>query len=224
MPRNNSEVEWELADVDLRIAGLEDYIKRHPARKLIYLVKKGGKRKGEVLDITVKQYKELTGKSFVPRTSLTPDKKHVYWYDALDSVVSEYGYKTTDELGQAIEQLHKSMREVEDLKKQRNYLIIELGEEKMPKVKAKPEVKRKAKVIAKPKRKPALAYDKKRISVDGKVTAYEITRGKEKVGYLVAFPPTYGIYPNAKGLNIRQAPLAGAKSVKKAREKAKEVL
>jgi len=212
-------IEYELADLDLRIAGLKVYTESSRARKLIPIIKRSSYHKGEVYDLTPAQFKQLTGHS--PKKAVLRKGK-VPWEYALDDIATELGYRSSDELKEAIEDVAEKRLQLEELKKEREYRLRELEEVKAKEAKrakkASPPVKEKK------RRKVTLTYSKKRLAIDGKVTAYEVTAGKEKVGYIVAFPPSYGIYPSANGLDIRRTPVGGAKSVKKAKEIAKEKL
>ena len=208
---NNREgLEYKLAEVEAKIEGLEEYTKSERARKLVSVVKRSGAYKGEVTDLTPKQYRTLMGKP--ARKAIINRKGKVPWEYSFDELATELGYSSDETLKKAVEDQVKKRHQLENLKAQSSRLQEELRT--MPK-----EVAKEKKL-----RKVALKFDKRRIEVDGKVTAYQITAGKEIVGYLVAFPPSYGVYESANGLNIRQRPVGGAKSVKKAKEIAKKQL
>lgn len=87
-----------------------DYVQYEPASKLVRLVKTSGKRKGEISNLTIRQYKELTGKCYVPDTILTPDKQHVRWEYSLDDVASELGYQDGEHLRETIEYIAEARR------------------------------------------------------------------------------------------------------------------
>lgn len=213
-------IEYELADLDLRIAGLKEYIETSRARKLISIIKKSSYHKGEVYDLTLKQYRRLFGRE--PRKAVIRRGK-VPWEYCLDQLATEAGIKENGQvLKEGIEDIAEKRHELEELQKKREYTLRELKE-----VKAK-EAKKVKKVLPPVKerkpRKIGLTYQKKRLAVDGKVTVYEVMSGKQRVGYIAAFPPTYGIYESANGLDIRRVPIGVAKSVKRAKEIAKEKL
>ena len=88
--------------------GLQEYIASEPASKLTGLLKRTGWYKGELSNLTIKQYKDLTGKTYVKPNILTPDKKHVRWEYALDEIATEYGYESGDALKEAIERIGKA--------------------------------------------------------------------------------------------------------------------
>ena len=216
MAKNNQrEIEYKLASVEAEIEGLKEFIETEKARKLVPVVRRTGGYKGEVIDLTPRQYRQLTGK--IARSAILRRGK-VPWEYALDELAKDLGYPSDESLKKAIEDLVKKQRRLERLKHEGHLLREEL---KMPK---KEEPKRVKVPVRERVLKPALKFDKKRINIDGKVTAHQITSGKKVVGYIVAFPPTYGIYETANGLDIRKRPLGGTRSVKKAKEIAKEKL
>ncbi|KKN70399.1 hypothetical protein LCGC14_0430940 [marine sediment metagenome] len=85
-------------EVAAEIEGHEDTIRNSNLQRLLPVWKRMQRRKDQPSDLTIKEYKDFTGKSEVPPTSLTRDKKHVIWTDALDSVVTEFGYETVEDL------------------------------------------------------------------------------------------------------------------------------
>ena len=102
-------------EAQAELAGLKEWITTEPARKLVDLIKKTGKLKAEVGDLTIKQFKDLTGFETVPANMLTADKKHVKWEGALDYIAPELGYKTAQELKDAIENANKSLNRIKEL-------------------------------------------------------------------------------------------------------------
>lgn len=104
----------EVAMIDAELGGLREWLATEPAGKLIGLIKKTGWYKGEVSNLTLRQYRELTGKT--PSASiLTPDKKHVRWEYALDDVATEMGYGSGDELKVAIERAGEASTRIASL-------------------------------------------------------------------------------------------------------------
>jgi len=71
------EVGREVFEAREEIAGLREYLVTEPAARLTRFVKRVGRMKGELPDITIQQYKDMTGKTTVRENILTPDKKHV---------------------------------------------------------------------------------------------------------------------------------------------------
>ena len=126
VPRVREEVAIELDEVTAEIEGLTSYLGTEPARKLIDIIKKAGKRKGEIANLTIRQYKELTGKETVPPSILTEDKKHVMWEYALDDAATELGYKSGEELRYTIEQTGEAHARLSELRAQKEALTSEL--------------------------------------------------------------------------------------------------
>jgi len=93
----------ELMELEAEIAGLREWIAFEPAAKLKDLVKRVGWYKGEISNLTVRQYKLLKGGRTPPKSILTEDGKHVRWEYALDDVATEMGYASGEELKYAVE-------------------------------------------------------------------------------------------------------------------------
>ncbi len=100
--------------MEAELAGLRDWVENEPARALRVLIKRAGWYKGEVKNLTLKQYKDLTGKA--PKASiLTPDKKHVKWEYAIDDAATEMGYADGEALKEAIERVGTTFERIEAL-------------------------------------------------------------------------------------------------------------
>lgn len=127
VPRVREDVAVELDAVTAEIEGLNSYLATEPARKLISIIKRAGKRKGKIANLTIRQYKELIGKETVSPTMLTPDKKHVVWEYALDDTATELGYRSGEELRYAIEQAGEAYTRLAELSSQRASLAAELA-------------------------------------------------------------------------------------------------
>jgi len=94
--------EKEAYEAQEELEGTQATLESHPARDLTSLIKKTGKMKGELSNLTIAQYKKLTGKSTVPKSILTLDGKHVKWEYALDSLATERGYESGEALREGI--------------------------------------------------------------------------------------------------------------------------
>jgi len=198
----------ELAEVEFQIGGIKDHISDTRAKKLISVIKRTSYHKGEVYDLTPTQYRRFFGKE--PKKVIIRRGK-IPWEYCLDELATELGYRDEEQLKKAIEDVAKQRKRLQELEAEQAGLLTEIAEMK-------------GKESAKTSKKAALRFAKKRILIDGKVTAYQITSGKATVGYIVAFPPTYGIYESSNGLDIRKKAIAGHKSIKKAKETARQVL
>lgn len=199
-PTNNDrrELEYELAELDAKVEGLKEYTSTERARKLVAIIRRTGAYKGEIVDLTPRQYRNLTGK-IASKASLNIKGK-IPWEYALDELAEDLGYRSEEVLKHAVEDVGKRLRELEQLRARRDRLLGEL--KKMPTK----------------KRLPALAFKKKRLQVNGRANAYEIRSGRFLVGYILAFPPTYGVYRSLNGLDIRERPIGGATSLEKAKD------
>ncbi len=206
-PNNNNgaKLAIQLTNVNAEIDELEHYLKGEKAKRLVSVVRKSGWYKGEIVDLTPKQFRDLLG--YTPKQA-SIRKGKVPWEYCFDQLATELKYPSDEALKKAVESVIKTTRQIDRLKAEKNILESE--------IKAMPK--------AKEPRAAGVKFEKKRIAVDGKVTAYEITSGKQRLGYIVAFPPTYGIYPSTNGLDIRKAAIGGARSIKKAKEVAKKEL
>lgn len=105
----------EIYQMEQELAGLKEWLSTEPAVKLVGLIKKTGWHKGEVSNLTLKQYRDLTGKTEISPNILTKDKRHVRWEYALDDAATELGYRTGEELKTAIEQAGEAQTRVKQL-------------------------------------------------------------------------------------------------------------
>lgn len=203
---NNNNGRKELAEAEVKLEYLKEQLATDRARKLVPIIKRSGWYKGEVLDLTPNQFRKFIG--YAPKKAVIRKGK-VPWEYALDQLATELGYKSDEDLRKAIESVGKAKHQAEELERK-----IRILEEEMAM----------AKVKEKEPRKVAVKFERKRIVINGRVSAYQVTRGKDTLGYIVAFPPSYGIYPSKNGLSLEITPVGGAKSIKKAKEIAKEKL
>jgi len=115
VPAKVSEQADEVMRLEEELAGLQEWITTEPAATLRSFIKRTGWYKGEVKNLTLKQYQDLTGKA--PRANiLTPDKKHVKWEYALDDAATEMGYADGEALKVAIEQAGRSFERIDALR------------------------------------------------------------------------------------------------------------
>lgn len=107
-------------EIQVELQALQEVQRQNKARKLIKYIKRTGKHKGELVDLTPRQYKEITGKA--PRPSIINSKtKKVPWHLALDIIASERGYRSDEELKYAIEEALENERRITQLKKELSY-------------------------------------------------------------------------------------------------------
>ncbi len=105
----SEEAAWE-------IPALQEYIASHPARDMVKYIPLSGIYKGEMQDLTLKQYAELSGGRAIRPNILTPDKKHVKWEYVLDQFASERGYPDGEALKDGIDDLKKARDRLSELK------------------------------------------------------------------------------------------------------------
>jgi len=104
-----------LDEMEAELAGLKESLSTEPAAKLVNLVKKLGEYKGEITDFTLKQYRDITGKTDIEPSILTKDKKHVRWEYALDELAEDMGYESEEALKKAIEGAVKTRARIREL-------------------------------------------------------------------------------------------------------------
>jgi len=104
----------EIMELEGELAGQKEWISTEPAAKLRNLIKKVGWYKGEVSNLTIAQYKKLTGKAPLANI-LTPDKKHVRWEYALEDPATEMGYASGEDLKYAIENSNEALARIKRL-------------------------------------------------------------------------------------------------------------
>jgi len=111
-------MEQEASNLSAEIEGLQEWLASDQSRKLVDLIKKTGWNKGEVGNLTLRQYRALTGKTTISPNIRTPDKKHVRWEYALDEVAEDMGYANDEELKAAIEQAGRGLRRIKTLQRE----------------------------------------------------------------------------------------------------------
>ena len=126
------EVGLRVSQMEAEAAGLREWLTTEPVTKLVNLIKKTGWYKGEVKNLTLKQYRDLTGKTEILPNILTADKKHVKWEYALDDIATEMGYESSDALKEAIERAGEARGRIAELE-------AELRVTEMPMLSTPPE-------------------------------------------------------------------------------------
>lgn len=117
--------EMRMAQLSMEQIGIKEYLASEPAAKLTNLIKKAGWYKGEISNLTIPQYQKLTGKETPLPNVLTPDKKHVRWEYVLDDVATEMGYKSSDELRDAIQNAGEMKAKLADIEYQLRMGVVE---------------------------------------------------------------------------------------------------
>ena len=107
----------EAYEAQAEAEGIKAYLATEPASRLTNLIKKTGWYKGEVKNLTLKQYRDLVGKA--PKANiLTKDKKHVKWEYALDDIATELGYVDGETLKTEIERAGEYQDRIKKLEAQ----------------------------------------------------------------------------------------------------------
>ncbi len=127
-PSSIEDLSNELMRVSAEAEGLRIYLASEPSRALINLIKTSGKMKGDLPNITIAQYKQLSGRESVPPTLLTQDRKHVRWEYALDDMATEMGYPDGEALREAILTSARDARRLSELTTLENRLAGEMAE------------------------------------------------------------------------------------------------
>jgi len=123
-----AEIQLQIDETQAEIEALAQTIKSSKIKKLLPIWHRIQRRKDQNPALTLKEYRDYTGKAGPPATSLTPDKKHVLWMDALDSVVTEYSYEDTEALMEGLNQLGDASVRLPKLRSELSYLRHELKE------------------------------------------------------------------------------------------------
>jgi len=117
-----AEIDLQIYETQAEIKALEETIKYSKLQKLLPIWHRIQRRKDQNPALTLKEYRDYTGKAGPPATSLTPDRKHVLWIDALDSVVTEYGYADTEALMEGLNQIGDASVRLPKLRSELSYL------------------------------------------------------------------------------------------------------
>lgn len=116
-------------EMQAEVGGLKEWLATEPATKLVSLIKRTGWYKGEISNLTVAQYKKLTGKSPLANI-LTADKKHVKWEYAIDDIATEMGFESGEALKEGIERAGETLAKIKEL--EREIKVTEIPKEKPP--------------------------------------------------------------------------------------------
>ncbi len=119
------EAQRKAYEAQAELEGLKEWLQSEPASKLTNLIKKIGWSKGEVKNLTLKQYRDLTGKTEIPPNILTEDKKHVRWEYSLDYIATEQGYESGEALKEAIEKTGNAQARIKELETEVARLPVE---------------------------------------------------------------------------------------------------
>lgn len=125
----------EKAQLAERIEVLRDEIKSSPVRRLLPLITRAGNYRGEIKYLTPKQYTKYFGGT--ARPSVVVNGK-IRWEHVLDQLASEYGYKSDEDLKEAIEKLGGQVAELKRLRGEKRSIREDIAT--VETTKPKPEV------------------------------------------------------------------------------------
>lgn len=111
----------QLAELEAEIDAVKESIRADPAGRLVKYVKRSGQFKGELIDFTKAQYRELIGKPPLP--AIVNEAGRVPWELAIDVIASELGFRDDEALKVAAERVVGRQRELEELQFQRQVLL-----------------------------------------------------------------------------------------------------
>lgn len=94
------ELQLSIDEIKSEIEALDSYLATSRVRDLINIITKSGAYKGEIKNLSLKQFRDLLGYE-APKAVRTDH--HVPWEYALDQLATERGYKSSDDLKEAIE-------------------------------------------------------------------------------------------------------------------------
>lgn len=117
---------------------IEESISQSNLNRLLPVWDRIQSRKDQKTDLTLKEYQEITGRSY-PAHPIKDKFGRIYvsWDDAIDNVASEYGYDTPEELYQGLEQLAGSRERIQEIDEDYEYTksrIAEIKQEMQPKI------------------------------------------------------------------------------------------
>ena len=134
------ELEQELIESEAEFEAKSEAMAGSRVADLTELVTKGGKMRGHLTGLTPKQYRKYIGREAPPDLLVKAKDattRKVQWDLVLDQLASERGYKSDEELRDAIEQAHDDKMALEKMKSGQRAIRQEIIE----KLKAEPEVK-----------------------------------------------------------------------------------
>jgi len=109
-----SELEKKEYELSSEIQGINLFLEQCPARKYVNLVQKNGWHKGEIKELTPKQFREIMG--YDPPGAIRKPNGNVYWEYTFDQLATELGYESDEALKAAIEDCADALKKLRDLK------------------------------------------------------------------------------------------------------------
>jgi len=134
-----SELEKKEYELSHEISGINLFLDQCPARKYVNLVQKNGWHKGEIKELTPKQFKEIMG--YDPPGAIRKPNGNVYWEYTFDQLATELGYENDEALKAAIEDCADGLKRIRQLKEELQYVKASLKELRGSEVKEDPQEK-----------------------------------------------------------------------------------
>jgi len=132
-----SELEKKEYELSSEIEGINFFLEQSPARKYVNLVQKNGWHKGEIKELTPKQFKEIMG--YDPPKAIQKPNGNVYWEYTFDQRATELGYESDEAFKAAIEDCADAMKKVRQLKSDLKHVKANLKELRGNKVEKDPQ-------------------------------------------------------------------------------------
>lgn len=108
--RETEEASYRLGvEIDM----LQEIVQSSRARRLVKYIKRSGPHKGELIDFTPGQYRELTG-SIATKAILREGK--IPWEWSLDQIASELGYSSDEALKKDVEKILHTIHRIDAMK------------------------------------------------------------------------------------------------------------
>jgi len=109
-----SELEQKEYELSSEIEGINFFLEQSPARKYVNLVQKNGWHKGEIKELTPKQFKEIMG--YDPPKAIQKPNGNVYWEYTFDQLATEFGYESDEAFKNAVEDCADALKKLRSLR------------------------------------------------------------------------------------------------------------
>lgn len=117
--RETEEASYHLG---VKIDVLQETVQSSPASRLVKYIKRAGPHKGELIDFTPRQYRELTG-GIATKAILREGK--IPWEWSLDQIASELGYSSDEALKKDVEKMLHDIHRIDDMKWEQSNIDIQ---------------------------------------------------------------------------------------------------
>ncbi len=127
--RSVEELEQTLYESELESEGVAESLEGSKVADLTELVSAQGKMRGHLVGLTPKQYKKYLGREAPPgllKKARDATTRKVQWDLVLDTIATERGYRSDEELRDAIEQAHDDKETLDRAKAEQRLLREEI--------------------------------------------------------------------------------------------------